>query len=150
MEYRVMTIDDYEEVYKMWMSCKGMGFNDVDDSKEGIKKYLDRNPNTSFVAEKTTTCGKIICGAILCGNDGRRGIIHHTCVHPDFRHQHIGEKLVEAALDALRKEKISKVLLVAFKHNDGANAFWEKQGFTVREDLNYRNRCLVDLVRMDT
>ncbi|MCQ2515661.1 MAG: GNAT family N-acetyltransferase [Saccharofermentans sp.] len=150
MNYRLMTIDDYDEVYKMWMSCKGMGFNDVDDSKEGIKRYLDRNPNTSFVAERLTCCGKIITGAILCGHDGRRGIIQHTCVHPDYRHQGIGEELVAHALEALKAEQISKVLLVAFKHNDGANAFWEKQGFTLREDLNYRNKALIDLVRIDT
>lgn len=150
MNIRLMTIDDYEEVYKMWMSCKGMGFNDVDDSKEGIKKYLDRNPNTSFVAEQLTCCGKMITGAILCGHDGRRGIIQHTCVHPDFRHQGIGEQLVDAALNSLKEDKISKVFLVAFKYNEGANAFWEKQGFTIREDLNYRNLCLVDLVRIDT
>ncbi len=150
MKYRLMTIDDYDEVYKMWMSCKGMGFNDVDDSKEGIKRYLDRNPNTSFVSERLTCCGKIITGAILCGHDGRRGIIQHTCVHPNYRHQGIGEELVAHALEALKTEKISKVLLVAFKHNEGANAFWEKQGFTVREDLNYRNKALIDLVRIDT
>ena len=50
MEIRKMTIDDYDEVYKLWMSSKNMGFNDVDDSREGIEKYLRRNPDTSFVA----------------------------------------------------------------------------------------------------
>ena len=33
---RVMTIDDYEKVYALWMSCKNMGFNNLDDSREGI------------------------------------------------------------------------------------------------------------------
>lgn len=150
MNIRIMTIDDYEEIYKLWMSCKGMGFNNVDDTKEGIERYLNRNPKTSFVAEELTCCGKIIVGAIMAGHDGRRGIIQHTCVHPDFRHQHIGEKLVKVSLDALKEEKISKVFTVAFKYNDGANAFWEKQGFMTREDLNYRDFCLVDLIRIDT
>ena len=27
-------------------------------------------------------------------------------------------------------------------------AFWEKQGFSVREDLNYRNKALANLVRI--
>ena len=27
MLIRPMTIDDYEEVYSLWMSCKGMGLN---------------------------------------------------------------------------------------------------------------------------
>ena len=30
------------------------------------------------------------------------------------------------------------------------NAFWEKQGFILREDINYRNTALRELVRIDT
>ncbi len=61
----------------------------------------------------------------------------------------MGEKLVSLALDALAGEGINKVLLVAFKKNEGGNAFWESQGFTLREDLNYRNKALAEMVRID-
>ena len=61
----------------------------------------------------------------------------------------IGNKLVELALEALKNEGINKVLLVAFKKNEGGNAFWEAQGFTLREDLNYRNKALAQMVRID-
>ena len=44
---RIMTIDDYEKVYSLWMSCRNMGFNNLDDSREGIDKYLKRNPCNS-------------------------------------------------------------------------------------------------------
>ena len=37
-----MTIADYEKVYALWMSCKNMGFNDIDDSKEGIARLLEK------------------------------------------------------------------------------------------------------------
>ena len=50
MDIRVMSIDDYDDLYALWLSCKGMGLNDVDDSREGIERYLRRNPATSFVA----------------------------------------------------------------------------------------------------
>ncbi len=43
----------------------------------------------------------------------------------------------------------SKVLLVAFKKNEGGNAFWESQGLTLREDLNYRNKALAEMIRID-
>ena len=46
---RLMTIDDYEAAYDLWIKC-GNGLNDKDDSREGIEKYLKRNPNTSYVA----------------------------------------------------------------------------------------------------
>ena len=135
---------DYEQAYDLWILC-GNGLNDKDDSPEGIEKYLKRNPTTSYVA----TCDGKVVGVILCGHDGRRGIIQHACVSPDYRRLGIGNKLVELALGALKEEGINKVLLVAFKKNEGGNAFWEAQGFTLREDLNYRNKALTELVRID-
>ena len=144
IEYRIMTMDDYAQAYDLWILC-GNGLNDKDDSPEGIEKYLKRNPTTSFVA----TCDGKVVGVILCGHDGRRGIIQHACVSPDYRRLGIGNKLVELALGALKEEGINKVLLVAFKKNEGGNAFWEAQGFTLREDLNYRNKALTEMVRID-
>lgn len=144
IDYRLMSIADYQQCYDLWIKCVN-GLNDKDDSYEGIDKYLKRNPSTSFVA----TCDGRVVGVILCGHDGRRGIIQHACVSPDLRRLHIGKRLVELALEALKREGINKVLLVAFKKNEGGNAFWEDQGFTLREDLNYRNKALTELVRID-
>ena len=79
---------------------------------------------------------------ILAGHDGRRGIIHHLCVHPEYRRMGIAACLVARAEEALRKEGISKVFGLVFKDNEPANAFWEKQGYTVRTNLNYRNKSM--------
>ena len=144
VKIRPMTMDDYDAAYEMWLLC-GNGLNNVDDSREGIEKYLRRNPTTSFVAEENG----VLAGVILCGHDGRRGYIQHACVSPDFRRRGIGRRLVQRALAALKAEQITKVALVAFRKNEGGNAFWEAQGFTLRDDLNYRNIALVDLIRYD-
>ena len=72
-----------------------------------------------------------------------------TRVSPDYRRCGVGKKLVDLALEALKNEGINKVLLVAFKKNEGGNAFWESQGFTLREDLNYRNKALAEMIRID-
>ena len=146
MIIRKMTIDDYDNIYKLWLSTPGMGLNDIDDSKSGIEKYLKRNPETCFVAEKVNT----IIGVIMCGNDGRRGYIHHTAVAISERNNGVGTALVNAALDALHKEEITKVALVVFSKNELGNAFWEKRGFTIREDLVYRNKAISELTRIDT
>ena len=133
MQIRVMTIDDYEEVHALWMTIRGFAIRSIDDSKEGVERFLQRNPGTSVVAEES---GKII-GAILCGHDGRRGCLYHVCVHPDRRRKGIGKAMVVFCMEALRKEKISKVSLIAFTKNDIGNAFWKTIGWTEREDLNY-------------
>lgn len=146
MIIRLMTIEDYEKVYQLWLSCSGMGLNNLDDSKDGIAKYLDRNPDTCFVAEKSDE----IIGVIITGHDGRRGFIYHTAVNPEYRNQGIAKMLVEAAMDALKANGINKVALVVFDRNKDGNAFWEKVGFTVREDLVYRNKTISELIRIDT
>ena len=128
------------------MACTGMGLNTIDDSREGIIRYLERNPNTCFVDEQEGT----ITGAILAGHDGRRGYIYHTAVNPAYRRQGIGTALVNAALHALANEGIIKVALVAFSRNDAGNAFWERLGFTARGDLTYRNKALRAITRIDT
>jgi ribosomal protein S18 acetylase RimI-like enzyme len=146
MEIRKLTINDYEEIYELWMSTPGMGLNDIDDSKSGIDKYMKRNPNTCFVA---VVSGKIV-GVILSGHDGRRGYIHHTAVSITSRNKGIGSALIDTALKALKDEGIHKVALVVFKGNDIGNTFWEQKGFGTREDLSYRNKALTDLKRIDT
>ena len=146
MNIRRMTMDDYDRIYALWMSCKNMGFNDKDDSREGIGKYLRRNPDTCFVADRD---GEIV-GVILAGHDGRRGFIHHLAVREDCRRQGIGERLVARGLEALKAEGINKGALLVFRRNEAGNAFWEKQGFPAREDVAYRNRALTELIRIDT
>lgn len=146
MTLRLLTAADFPALHALWTACSGMGLNDRDDSPEGIARYLARNPSTCFGAEAD---GRLV-GCILAGHDGRRGYIYHTAVHPAFQRRGIGAALVQSALSALRREGIAKVALVVFRRNEAGNAFWEKQGFTLREDLHYRNLALADMTRIDT
>ena len=130
---RIMTIEDYEGVYALWKKIKGFGIRSIDDSKEGVARFLKRNPTTSVVAEKD---GRIV-GSILCGHDGRRGCLYHVCVDGDYRRHGIGKRMVVFAMKALKEEKINKVSLIAFTENDIGNAFWNTIGWTERLDLNY-------------
>ena len=130
---RVMTIDDYDQVYALWHRIRGFGLRSVDDSREGIQRFLKRNPTTSVVA---VIDGEVV-GAILCGHDGRRGCLYHVCVDEAYRMRGIGKAMVVAAMEALKEEKINKVSLIAFTKNDIGNAFWKEIGWTKRQDLNY-------------
>ncbi len=123
-----------------------MGLKNLDDSREGIAVFLNRNPQTCFVAAEEEK----IVGAIMVGSDGRRGYIYHTAVHPDYRRRGIGKALVERALQALKEIGIHKVAMVVFRSNLDGNLFWEKLGFTIREDLVYRNMALAQMERLDT
>ena len=128
-----MKIEDFDQVHALWMKISGFGIRSIDDSREGVERFLKRNPKCSVVAEKD---GQII-GSILCGHDGRRGCLYHVCVHPDYRKRGIGKSMVVFAMQALKKDQINKVCLIAFTQNDLGNAFWKEIGWTRREDLNY-------------
>lgn len=135
---RIMTVEDYDGVYRLWKKIKGFGLRSVDDSREGVQRFLRRNPATSIVAEED---GKIV-GSILCGHDGRRGCLYHVCVDAAYRRRGIGKDMVVKAMEALRQEEINKVSLIAFTKNDVGNAFWNTIGWTQRLDLNYYDFAL--------
>lgn len=131
---RTMTIEDYEGLYALWKTIRGFGMRSIDDSREGVERFLRRNPTTSVVAVDGE--GAIV-GGILCGHDGRRGCLYHVCVREDWRRQGIGKAMVVHCMNALKAEQINKVSLIAFTANDIGNAFWKCIGWTRREDLNY-------------
>lgn len=133
MTIRTMTIEDFDQVHVLWMTIKGFGIRSIDDSKEGVERFLKRNPTTSVVAEIDNK----IVGSILCGHDGRRGCLYHVCVDEKYRRHGIGKAMVVYAMQALKKEKINKVSLIAFTVNDIGNAFWNTIEWTERKDLNY-------------
>ena len=133
VKIRPMTMDDFEQVHNLWMEISGFGIRSIDDSKEGVERFIRRNPTTSMVAEMD---GRIV-GAILCGHDGRRAGLYHVWVREAYRKHGIGQKLVERCLEALKKEKISKVNLIAFKKNEVGNRFWQKLGWKYCDNVNY-------------
>lgn len=131
---RTMTIEDYDGVRALWMTIHGFAIRSIDDSREGVARFLRRNPTTSTVAVSEN--GEIV-GAILCGHDGRRGCLYHVCVREDCRRNGIGKAMVVFCMNALKAEEINKVSLIAFTVNDIGNAFWNCIGWTRRLDLNY-------------
>ncbi|MDR2932708.1 MAG: GNAT family N-acetyltransferase [Oscillospiraceae bacterium] len=137
---RPFCIGHYHKAAALWRRIPGMGLRSVDDSLQGIARFLDRNPDTSFAAFS----GDALVGAILCGHDGRRGYIYHTYVDPDFRGASVGRLLCEYALAALKKEGITRAALVCFKDNDVGNGFWAAMGWQRRDDLFYYGYALDD------
>jgi ribosomal protein S18 acetylase RimI-like enzyme len=136
MEIKIMTMADYPEIFELWNSTAGVGMRSLDDSENGIRIFLSRNPSTCFIARE----GGELTGVLLAGHDGRRAYIYHTAVRENYRKRGIGRALVNAAEKAMRAEGIHKIALVAFASNENGNRFWEKMGYILRQDLVYRNK----------
>lgn len=137
VEIREMQPEDYSQVIELWRSCEGIGLSD-DDSQAGIAHYLARNPGLSFVADED---GQVV-GAVLVGQDGRRGYLNHLAVKPTHRGRHIGSALVESSLAALRALGIRKCHIFVYTDNQGGFAFWEKNGWEARRDLQIMSAWL--------
>jgi ribosomal protein S18 acetylase RimI-like enzyme len=141
MNVSLMKMSDYNDAYELWNKTEGMGMRSLDDSEAGIRKFLLRNPNTNFVCRID---GELV-GLILCGHDGRRAYIYHAVVSKEYRSKGIGKLLLENVIEAVRGEEIHKIALVVYEKNTIGNDFWKSQGFTVRNDLNYRNKSINEL-----
>ena len=106
-----MTIEDYDQVYALWKKIKGFGIRSIDDSREGVARFLKRNPSTSVVAEED---GKIVGSILLCGHDGRRGCLYHVCVDEACRRHGIGRAMVvfchEGASERGNQQSVSDCL----------------------------------------
>ena len=144
MTLRKMSMADYDAVFALWNACEELELNDADDSPEGIARFLNRNPETCFVAEE----GGRLLGVLLAGCDGRRGYIYHAAVLPEARGKGVGSALVEAAIARLREMGISKAGLLTFADNAEGSRFWNERGFTPREDLVYHSNVIREVRRI--
>ena len=115
---KTMTIEDYQGLYALWKTIRGFGMRSIDDSREGVGRFLERNPATSVVAMSGE--GDIV-GGILCGHDGRRGCLYHVCVREDWRRQGIGKAMLESSKNDLNAEHITKDSLIAYTANAVGN-----------------------------
>jgi len=128
-----MSIRDFTEVLALWAGIPGLGIHPAGaDSHNSIKRYLARNPGMSFVARHN---GRLV-GTVLCGQDGRRGILYHLAVDPDYRRQGIARNLVNRCLKALAKIGIDKCYIFIFSDNTKAKSFWRKIGWSRYEGLD--------------
>ncbi|EHJ92499.1 GNAT family N-acetyltransferase [Vreelandella boliviensis] len=130
MYYRTMTINDYESAITLWSESEGVRLRDA-DSREGIEKYLLRNPGLSFVAEVE---GKLV-GTIMAGHDGKRGYVQHLSVADSHRRMGIATELVNLCLEALKSEGLLKSHLMILAQNETAKQFWANQGWACRSDI---------------
>ena len=125
-----MQISDYEPVIQLWRNCEGLSLRDA-DSRDGIERYLERNPCLSFVAEDDAQ----IFGSIMAGHDGKRGYIQHLAVDPALRNRGVATRLADLCLDALKSQGIEKSHVHVLKKNQAGRAYWSGRGWTRRTEI---------------
>lgn len=125
MQIREFNIElDYDIIRALWRAAgSGIQLSPSDEQGE-IRKKLDRDPDLFLVAEE----GKRIVGAVLGGFDGRRGMVYHLAVKPEYRARGIGRALMEELEHRLRAKGCLKYYLLVTKDNQEAQAFYRGMG----------------------
>jgi ribosomal protein S18 acetylase RimI-like enzyme len=132
---REFTIEDYEAAFALWKKTEGIGLSEA-DSKPNIKTFLEENPGTSFVAVD----GGELVGAVLCGQDGRRGFLYHLAVRSEKRRSGIGKVLVDRCIERLARLGLRKCHIFVMADNEEGQRFWGKTGWFLRPDLVVMSR----------
>lgn len=125
-----MTMGEHSLAMDLWQNTPGIGLSQA-DGPESMEAYLRRNQDLSQCA----WMGETLVGTILAGHDGRRGFLHHLCVHQEFRRQGIARLLLSHALAALAAQGMDKVHAFLFANNEEGRRFWTRMGWTWREDI---------------
>jgi ribosomal protein S18 acetylase RimI-like enzyme len=127
---RAFAAEDIPAVRALWAACEGLG-DGPGDTPAALARFLVRNPGLSQVAEQD---GALV-GAVLCGHDGRRGVIYRLGVGPAHRRHGIARALVAQCIAGLGSARIERAMLFVRAENAGARAFWESVGGRWREKL---------------
>jgi len=124
---------DYPTVINLWKNAgEGIHVRRSDEPEEIAKKIL-RDPDLFLVAEK----GNEIVGSVLGGFDGRRGMMYHLAVAPEYRNQGIASQLVEELETRLRLKGCIRYYLMVTKENHTAIQFYEQKGWELMQLYTY-------------
>lgn len=125
--------DDYQAVIELWNNAgPGLHVRRSDEPGE-IQKKLARDPDLFLLAE---TDGRVI-GSVLGGFDGRRGLVYHLAVAPEYRQQGIASALMDELEQRLKQKGcIRSYLMVTFENIDAVR-FYEKRGWELMSLYTY-------------
>ena len=128
--FRPLLADDYDALTQLWRGCAGLSIRDA-DSRDGIGRYLERNPGLSFVAEQDEQ----LVGSIMAGHDGKRGYIQHLAVAQALRRRGIASRLIGHSLDALKRVGIEKSHVHVLQSNADGLEYWTRMGWIRRSEI---------------
>jgi len=131
IEVRAMTPADLREALALWNVTEGMGLSS-EETEPMLAAFLARNPGLSAVARSADGA---LAGAVLAGNDGRRGFLYHLAVTPAKRGHGCGRAMVAFALTGLRAAGVARTSLLVYANNEAGQAFWRHLDWVARHDL---------------
>ena len=125
MNFRIVRYSsEYQDaVVDLWRKCNLVV--PQNDPVEDIQRKLVFQPDLFFVA---LLDGKVV-GSIMVGYEGHRGWLNYLAVLPEHQRRGYGRKLVEKAVDELKRLGCLKVNLQVRRSNVSVVEFYKHLGF---------------------
>jgi putative acetyltransferase len=139
LRIRPGTAADVDSALQVWQQQAGVTLR-VDDTPAVLQPLLIAGQLRLFVAE----CESVVVGAVLAGDDGRRGYLYHLAVTERKQGRGLGRALVEAALDDLAAAGITRAHVFVQSAQLSSRAFWERMGWQQRVDLSVYTHVVVE------
>ena len=131
IEIRNCQVNDLPDLIKIWHHVDLT--LDVSDTVHELKRLLERNPDTCLVLEYNN---RIIAG-VMGGFDGRRGLVHHLSVEPEFQGCGYGASLMKELETRFRQMGVVKYSLWIEPHNKDAITFFSHLGYELRDLITF-------------
>ena len=118
--------NDYANAFALWQNAgEGIGVS-TSDQPEEIEKKCQHDPDLFLVVE----LDGLIVGTVIGGFDGRRGMVYHLAVVPEYRRQGLANRLMDEIETRLRQKGCRKAYLLVKKGNDVARLLYEARGWS--------------------
>lgn len=115
---------DLNRVLDLWsLAGDGIQLSGSDQPQE-LRVKLQRDADLFLVVRQD---GRLI-GTVLGGFDGRRGMIYHLAVDPEYRRRGVGRALMDELELRLAAKGCLKYYLLVTNDNEEAQAFYQGLG----------------------
>jgi ribosomal protein S18 acetylase RimI-like enzyme len=133
MEIRRLTINDYKEMIKLWLTAKLRFKPKGRDSREAIAVQMKANPDFFLGAFEDNH----LVGTVIISCDTRKGWINRLAVHPDHRHRGIAKALIAKSERTLRKHGIRIFCVLIEDYNAISKKLFKECGYVEHRDITY-------------
>jgi ribosomal protein S18 acetylase RimI-like enzyme len=128
-----LTAEDYDAVRKLWEQA-GLPIRAAGrDSREQFAGQLAGGLQNVVGAR----LGDRLVGVVVTTHDGRKGWINRLAVHPDFRRQGLGLRLIAEAERVLHEQGLLIIAALIEDWNQSSLALFERAGYVEYPGIHY-------------
>jgi len=133
MLVRRLTIDDYDEIVKLWNRASLPYKPEGRDTRPAIASEMEANPDFFIGAYE----GNKLIGTVIASYDLRKGWINRLAVDPTCRRKGIAKTLITEAEKALRKRGVRIICALIKDTNSSSIDLFKKCGYVEHHDIIY-------------